>query len=93
MYIKDDQFRIYKVNCETLEKGIEEIHRYETHIYDLYGGDTWTDMDTWGWWNYCEYEEVDYNSISNDDEIYDLVDYKYDYPEEFCKSYYKGEIK
>ena len=92
MYVKDDQFRIYKIDCKTLDEAIDLIHRYENHIYDLYGGDTWSDMDTWGWWDYRKYEVVDYDSLDEDDEIFDLVDYEFDYPQQFCKSYCKGDL-
>lgn len=91
IYVKDDESKIYKVNCDTLEESIELIHRYENHVYDLYGGETWTEDDTWGWWEYRKYEIVDCDSIDNDDEIYDLTDYKFNYPQQFCESYYKDE--
>jgi len=90
IYVKDDEARIYKVGCNTLEEGIEIIHKYEKYVYDLYGGDTWTEDDTWGWWDFRKYKIVDYDSIDNDDEIYDLSDYKFTV-QEFCKSYYKDE--
>lgn len=46
MYVKDDESRIYKVNCDSLDESIELIHRYENYVYDLYGGDTWMEDDT-----------------------------------------------
>ncbi len=84
--------RYYKVAADTLEDAQRMIIHYEEHIYDLYGGDTWTDEDTWGWWKYGKYEIVNYEDIEDNEEIDDLTDYKFDFPEKFCKTFKKGEV-
>ena len=76
LYIKDNNYRYYKVIADNLEKAIEQIHEYEIFIYDLYGGDVGTEMDTWGWWNCCTYEIIDYNDIEDGETIFDLTDYE-----------------
>lgn len=88
----DNNFNIYQVNTNILEQGIGLIKRYENHVYDLYGGETWSEDDTWGWWNYCEYKEIGYDDIEFDEEICDLTDYVFRYPLEFCKRIYKGTL-
>ena len=90
MYIEFMQVKYYKVLAENLEDAIKQIKRYESHIYDLYGGDTWSDDDAWGWWDDdWEYHLIDFADIEFGETINDLTDYKFTYPQEFCKTFEK----
>lgn len=81
MYVEDDESRIYKVNCNTLEESIELIHRYENYVYDLYGGETWSEDDTWGWWEYRKYEIVNYDDLDIGEEVWDLDNHSFEWCE------------
>lgn len=90
MYVFSDCgcYRYYKVYAENLENAVNIIKKYEMHIYDLYADDG--EFDVYGWWNRGEYKEVSYDDIEVGYEIFDLADYKIDYPAKFCNTILKG---
>lgn len=84
MYIEFMQDKYYKVLAENLEDAIKQIKHYEFHTYDLYA----CDEDTWGWWNVNRlYHKISFADIGHGETIYDLTDYKFTYPQEFCKTF------
>ena len=88
MYIEFIQDKHYKVLAENLENAIEQIKHYESHTYDLYAWDG--EDDIWGWWDVNRlYHEINFADIVLGETIYDLTDYKFTYPQEFCKTFEK----
>ena len=84
MYIEFIQDKYYKVLAENLEDAIMQIEHYESHTYDLYANDE----DDYGWWDInWEYHPIDFANIPFGETIYDLMDYKFTYPQEFCKTF------
>ena len=84
MYIEFMRDKYYKVLAENLEDAIKQIRHYESHTYGLYA---WGGDDIWGWWDADRlYHEINSADIGQGETIYDLTDYKFTYPREFCKT-------
>lgn len=87
MYIEFMQDKYYKVLAENLEDAIKQIKHYESHVYDCM---TFADSDDYGWWNHDKYYQfINYDDIEKEETIYDLTNYKFTYPQEFCKTFEK----
>ena len=81
-FIQND--KIYKVLAENLDDAIEQIKHYESHTYDLYANDE----DDYGWWDVNRlYHETNFADIGFGETIYDLTNYKFTYPRQFCETF------
>ena len=76
-FLKSDH-HFSKVTTKTPELAILYVKECEAAIYDTYGGDAWSDSDTWGWWNWInQIQIIDKSEIDGD--IFDLDNYDFSY--------------